>query len=133
MVALADAFDFASRFCSTHGVDRDDALRLKLVVEELFTNTVRHGHGIESDATIRIALAFAPGGIAIVYEDEAPGFDPTRGMTLARAAPEAPPAMHAVGGLGLRLLGEIVRDLRYVRVAGRNRLSLTLPRIAPPG
>jgi anti-sigma regulatory factor (Ser/Thr protein kinase) len=28
------------------GLCRDDALRLTLIVEELFTNTVHHGHGV---------------------------------------------------------------------------------------
>jgi serine/threonine-protein kinase RsbW len=127
MAALAAAFGFAAAFCERHGIAREDALRLKLVIEELFTNTVRHGYRADSDAPIRIALAALPHAMTLVYEDEAPPFDPTACTTAsARAAPDA------VGSFGLRLLGGIARDLSYARDAGRNRLSLTLPRTRTP-
>jgi anti-sigma regulatory factor (Ser/Thr protein kinase) len=34
---------FATGFCARNGIDRTAALRLRLVIEELFTNTIRHG------------------------------------------------------------------------------------------
>src|SRR5580693_6441012 len=49
MSLLPEATVFVERFCSLHRVGRQDLLRLTLIVEELFTNTVGHGYGGESD------------------------------------------------------------------------------------
>src|SRR5262245_10189582 len=41
---------FLNDFCTRQGVDRQHCLKLNLVVEELFTNTVKHGHRGDTDA-----------------------------------------------------------------------------------
>ena len=38
---------FVAGFCARHGIARNDALRLTLIVEELFTNSMAHGYGGE--------------------------------------------------------------------------------------
>ena len=35
--------EFAKGFCARNGIDRMAARRRRLVIEELFTNTIRHG------------------------------------------------------------------------------------------
>ena len=112
-------------FCARNAIAADDALRLKLVVEELFTNTVKHGYRVESDAPIRIQLEATPGAVELVYEDEAPPFDPTIRFD-SGAGPATVDANRPVGGLGLRLLGQFVQDARYQRRDGCNQLWLRL-------
>jgi len=46
------------RLCHS-GVDRGECLKVLLIVEELFTNTVTHGYGGESESPVW--LAFEPG------------------------------------------------------------------------
>ena len=64
-------------WCAAQGLPRDLALRLLVVVEELFTNSVKYGYGAECDRPVRLALAPAGAGVELAYEDEAPPFDPT--------------------------------------------------------
>src|SRR3970040_70432 len=67
---------FAERFCEAAGISREPCLRLNLVLEELFTNTVRHGHGKDSDAPVWVTLARGSDAVGVVYEDTAPPFNP---------------------------------------------------------
>jgi serine/threonine-protein kinase RsbW len=126
MAELPQATAFVDAFCEMNGIARGDALRLSLIVEELFTNTVEHGHGGDSDAPIRVELRVEFAQLALLYEDAAPHFDP-----LARLD-QAPPDLLAalderrVGGLGIHLVVQMAASVRYAREDGRNRLRLVL-------
>ena len=76
MASLAQAIAFVEAFCADRGVAASDGLRLSLVVEELFTNTVMHGHGGGSDAPVRLGLRADASQLELSYEDSAPPFDP---------------------------------------------------------
>ena len=52
--ALADAEAFARGFADLQKLAHGDAMRLTLVIEELFTNTVKHGYGNETDSPVRL-------------------------------------------------------------------------------
>jgi serine/threonine-protein kinase RsbW len=125
--ALRDAAAFVQRFCEDNGVGREDALRLTLLVEELFTNTVEHGHRTESNAPIRVALEMRDARVRMLYEDTAPRYDPTQTRSNGESALDAPPEARPVGGLGLTLLRALAAETRYAYEEGMNRLWLTLP------
>lgn len=126
--SLAQAIDFVEAFCQRRDVARSDALRLALIVEELFTNTVSHGHGGDCDAAVRITLAATAAQVTLCYEDEAPPFDPLP----QHAAPDLGPDIdeRRIGGLGLRLVRQMASQAVYRHVDGVNRLTLVLARQA---
>jgi serine/threonine-protein kinase RsbW len=113
---------FAERFCAQAGVGRDACLRLNLVLEELFTNTIRHGYRHASDAPVWISLSRADGGLRIVYEDSAPPFNPY--AWLAAAASEGPQPLRRPGGLGILLTRELAASREYAYIFGRNSIRL---------
>ncbi len=117
---------FLERFCADHAVARPDCLRLNLVIEELFTNSVNHGHRGDSDAPVWISLAREPGAVGLVYEDTAPPFNPYARL------PEEPPdttlEMRKIGGLGVLLTKELAATRDYAYVFGRNRIRLRFKR-----
>lgn len=115
---------FISEVCAAAGFPRDACLRLTLLVEELFTNTVVHGHGADCDAPVLLAFDVRPGRIALTYEDTAPPHDPF-------AAVRAPDEVAAVedrpvGGLGLLLVSAMAQQVQYRHADGRNRISLVV-------
>ena len=117
---LDAAMAFVQAFCAEHLVASDDGLRLQLVVEELFTNAVTHGHGGDSDSPVVVELAVEADGLGLRFTDWAPAFDPTAVVAIKSAVPEQ------VGGAGLRLLASLAREMAYARIDGANRLTLTL-------
>jgi anti-sigma regulatory factor (Ser/Thr protein kinase) len=122
MAAFQDVAAFVDEVCGMAGCNRDDRFRLTLVLEELFTNTVVHGHHGDSDATVRVTLEARPGRIGVTYEDEAPPFDPFTTALEPSAAVEQRP----VGGLGLVLVARMTGERTYARTGGRNCVSLVL-------
>jgi len=124
--ALTDATAFARAFSELNRLAHDDALRLALIIEELFTNTVQHGYRDETDSPVRIALGVHDGSIRILYEDWAPRYDPLARFSAAPPSLEAPAGERPAGGLGAYLVGRLVTDARYAYEGGVNRLWLTL-------
>lgn len=112
--------------CTAAGLVRDDCLRITLLVEELFTNTVRHGHGGDSDAPVSLSVEVGPGEVTLTYEDSAPSRDPF--ATVPPPDESASVEERAVGGLGLSLIAGIVERLEYSQVGGRNRVHLVVRR-----
>ena len=128
MARLPEATAFVESFCESHGLARADALRLTLVVEELFTNTVAHGHGGDCDAPVRIALDATPGHVDLSYEDTAPPFDPVAHLADAASELDAAAEQRPIGRVGIALVLRMASDARYVREDGRNRLHLRIAR-----
>lgn len=117
--------DFLERFCAEAGVGRDPCLRANLVLEELFTNTVRHGYRGETDSPIWVTLASNGKTLNLTYEDTAPPFNPYG------KPPDAPPdttvKMRKIGGLGVLLTRRMAVSREYAYLYGRNRIRLALP------
>lgn len=117
---------FLEGFCAETGTPRPDCLRLNLVLEELFTNTVKHGHRGDSDAPVWIGLTRNGDAVQVVYEDQAPPFNPYAHL------PEDPPdttlELRKVGGLGVLLTKQLAASRDYTYLFGRNRIRLTLGR-----
>lgn len=128
--ARMDAFpsvrSFVEEVCDAARFGRHDAARLVLLIEELFTNTVLHGHGGDSDAPVGLALEVAEGQIALAYEDGAPPHDPFA----ARRPPEERSAVEdrPVGGLGVVLVSGMAEQVEYSYAAGRNRIRAVMTR-----
>lgn len=115
---------FVREACDAAGLARDTGLKLGLVVEELFTNTVRHGHRGDSDEPVHLTVDTEPGRIALTYEDTAPPHDPFTAVT--RPDEAASVEERAVGGLGVLLVATLARDVEYRRADGRNRIRLVV-------
>ena len=115
---------FLEGFCAENHVARDTSLRLNLVLEELFTNTVRHGHGGETDSPVWVTLGRDGQRLTLTYEDTAPPFNPYARL------PEAPPdttlEMRKLGGLGVLLTRGFAASRDYAYVFGRNSIRLAL-------
>ncbi|MFZ2267039.1 MAG: ATP-binding protein [Azonexus sp.] len=97
--------EFARRAAAL-GVAEADIQRLQLVLEELFTNSIRHGYGAESDALIRVDLKREDNGPRLYFCDRAPLFDIT--AYTPATAPE-------IGGLGIPLIRGMSKAIRYTR------------------
>jgi serine/threonine-protein kinase RsbW len=110
------------QFCLAAGLEGDAAFELNLVLEELFTNTVRHGgcEGMKNAVEVRFRL-LEGGGVAVEYSDRGTPFDPT---SVAEPELAAPLAERQPGGLGIHLVRQTMRELQYVRAGEWNRLTM---------
>jgi serine/threonine-protein kinase RsbW len=121
---LRGARAFLESFCAESGIARQSCLKLNLVVEELFLNTVMHGHRGGSDAPVWITLGAEDGAIRLTYEDQAPPFNPVASVT--RQMLEALADTRREGGLGVLLAHGLTTEADYAYLFGRNRIRLAL-------
>ena len=117
---------FLEGFCADHAAGRDLCLRLNLVLEELFVNTVRHGHGGDSDEPVWVTLDATSEAVHVTYEDTGPPFNPY--AHLSAKLPATTLEMRKIGGLGVLLTKELAATRDYAYVFGRNRIRLALKR-----
>src|SRR5688572_12010482 len=105
--SLGPIHDFVQEFCRERRIRGDRAFEVDLVVEELFTNLVKHQDGREE---IALGLDGGAGGIAITLTDrDVERFDPNDAPDeTERRNQELRP-----GGRGMRLVRELVDELRY--------------------
>ena len=127
---MAEIRSFLENACTTAGISREDCLKVLLIVEELFTNTVTHGYREESESPVWIALEPGEKGFTLRYEDAAPPHNP-----FGEFRPHDTTVLVAqqpVGGLGLKLIRSLARDAGYRREGERNCIYLTFS-VGPRG
>ena len=113
-----------SRFCRENSLDDEAEFQLNLVLEELFVNTMRHGGCEGAQNSTRVRLQSEADGVEVVFADRGVPFDPT---SAPPADVGAPLEDRRAGGLGIHLVREIMRDLRYRRAGEWNQISMKRP------
>jgi len=98
-------------------VDASCRADVRLVLEELLVNTVRHGYPDGRDGSIEILLEVETDVVHLELRDDAVAFDPLQYET-----PDLPGdiARREIGGLGLHLARSIASDFHYARDARGN-------------
>jgi anti-sigma regulatory factor (Ser/Thr protein kinase) len=122
--ALPSMAAFITETSARAGVSMDLSRKLTLLVEELFTNTIEHGHGRDSDEPVRLGLETQPGWIALTYEDTAPPHDPF--AAVQRPDDTMDVDDRPVGGLGILLVATLAQDIEYRRADGKNHIRLVV-------
>ncbi len=122
--ALPQVDAFLSEICAAAGLARESCLRLTLLVEELFTNTVVHGHGADSEAPVRLECEVSLGRVALLYEDTGPAHDPFAQVVAPDASAEVED--RPVGGLGVLLVSAMAQEVEYRRAGDCNRITLVI-------
>jgi anti-sigma regulatory factor (Ser/Thr protein kinase) len=115
------ALDRAEGTLDRAEVDAACRADVRLVLEELLVNTVRHGYPDGRDGSIEIHLEVKADVVHLELRDDAMPFDP-----LQHEPPDLPGdiARRDIGGLGLHLARSIASDFHYARDAHGNRVVI---------
>ena len=99
----------------------DVIFNLTLVLEEAVVNVINYAYPKEEHEYIYLSARMHDGSIVLVLTDTGKEFDPT-------AAPEADVTLSAedrqIGGLGIFLIRQIMNEVKYERIEGKNVLTL---------
>ena len=118
--AIDEVFAFLETFVDGQEIDEKTAFCINLVVEELFTNMVRHNEGGGDQITVTIERRNDRVHIELVDVDVEP-FDPeTADVPAVNAGIEE----RRPGGLGLYLVRKMVDDLNYDYAAEDRRMRI---------
>jgi anti-sigma regulatory factor (Ser/Thr protein kinase) len=112
---------FVDEACARHALDSDSAFAIRLAVDEVCVNLVRHAYAGEK-GPIRIDFVREPERAVVTITDHAPPFDPAQAP-----APDfdAPVEQRRIGGLGWHLVKHMIDHIEYRSDDdGSNRLTL---------
>ncbi len=112
------------RFCAAQGLTGDPQFQLTLALDELFTNSVRHGGCKGVARAVEIRLEAAKGAVRVEFRDRGISFNP---LTVPPPNLMASLEERAQGGLGVHFVRQMMRNLQYDRCGEWNRLRMELP------
>ena len=99
----------------------DITFNLNLVIEEAVVNIINYAYPKEEHEFIYLSARLNNDSIVMILTDTGKAFDPTM-------APEADVTLSAedrqIGGLGIFLIRQIMNEVRYERIEGKNVLTL---------
>ena len=127
--ALVACLDSIGQFGGLGNLPPDTLARVRIVVEELFLNTINHGYGEECERPVRVRLSAGPAPV-LTYEDEAPAFDPA-GRSLAAQRLPASDGLRD-GGVGIDLVYGLASEVTWERSGDGNRLVVVFAAAANP-
>lgn len=108
---------------STLAWKSDDIHRCTLILEELFTNSVKYGTPAGTDNHVYLGIVPATDrSITLTYEDRAPQYDPFSKVSRTHTNPNID--MRGIGGLGVPLILRLTEQARYTALPVGNRITL---------
>lgn len=125
--AILEAFDAIREqlglSVATLNWNSDDIHRCTLILEELFTNSVKYGtsDGPDKHVYLRIEPA-ADRSITLTYEDRAPEHNPFTKVSTEHTNPNL--GVRRVGGLGVPLILQLTEQARHTTLPVGNRITL---------
>jgi serine/threonine-protein kinase RsbW len=120
---LAFVMEWLTRRAGILGLDKPLTLRMQLVLEELFLNTLLHGYAEGGNNIMELELKADSSHVWLVYADYAPTFD-----TFQKLSSLAPADPEHEGGKGLYLIRDLSSGMDYQALNPGNRLRLAFRR-----
>ena len=112
---------FVEEIGNEFSLSSDIIFNLNLVLEEAVVNVINYAYPKEEHEFIYLSARMHEGSIVLVLTDTGKEFDPT-------LAPEVDITLSAderqIGGLGIFLIRQIMNEVRYERIDGKNILTL---------
>ena len=113
--------DFLKETGSEFSLAPEVIFNLNLILEEAVANIINYAYPKEKNEKIYLSARLQDGSIVLVLTDTGKEFDPTM-------APEADVTLSAderqIGGLGIFLIRQIMNEVKYERIEGKNILTL---------
>ena len=103
------------------GLDMEMQMNLNLVMEEMVSNVIFYAYPRETDATIELMAESDGKELTFVLSDPGRAFDPT---LKEDADMNVNPAERDLGGMGIFIVKNIMNQVTYQRLEGKNLLTM---------
>ena len=121
LAGLAQLADRVESFGAAQRLPASVVNALNVALDEAVSNAINHGYDAGVRGEIAVRLRRAPEGVLLEVEDDGRPFDPLQvpppDLTL-------PLERRPVGGLGIHLIRNLMDEVSYTRIGGRNVLKM---------
>jgi anti-sigma regulatory factor (Ser/Thr protein kinase) len=121
LAGLAQLAERVEGFGTAQNLPASVVNALNVVLDEAVSNAINHGYDAGVRGEIAVRLRRAPDGVLLEVEDDGRPFDPL----------QAPPPdltlsleRRPIGGIGIHLIRNLMDEVSYARVGGRNVLKM---------
>ena len=104
------------------GLSMELQMNLNLVMEEMVSNVIFYAYPEGADAEIELLAKSDGKELTFVLSDQGREFDPTM---REEADPNVNPAEREIGGMGIFIVKNIMNQVTYQRLEGKNLLTMT--------
>ena len=113
--------EFVEELGNEFSLTPDVVFNLNLVLEEAVVNVINYAYPKEEHQSIYLSARLHEDSIILVLTDSGVEFDPTIApeVDITLSAEERP-----IGGLGIFLIRQIMNEVKYDRIDGKNILTL---------
>ena len=114
--------EYIDCICEENGIDMEIAMSLNLAIEEAVVNVMSYAYPDGAQGEVKIESAVDPNQITFVITDNGIPFDPT---AKEDANPDINPMERDIGGMGIYIVKNIMNEVSYQRLEGKNLLTMT--------
>lgn len=118
---VSKLYEFVEEIGNEFSLTPDVVFNLNLVLEEAVVNVINYAYPKEEHQSIYLSATLHEGTIVLILTDTGKEFDPTM-------APDVDITLSAdereIGGLGIFLIRQIMNEVKYERIDGKNVLTL---------
>ena len=118
---VSKLYEFVEEIGNEFSLTPDVVFNLNLVLEEAVVNVINYAYPKEEHQSIYLSASLRKGSIVLILTDTGKEFDPTM-------APDVDITLSAdereIGGLGIFLIRQIMNEVKYERIDGKNILTL---------
>ena len=126
--ALQETTDTILESCQILGYDREFTGDVKLILEEIIVNIIKHGYDNSPEKPIQLTVEMEAGQWMMTVQDEGKPFNPldydnlNKGKSLDEMT---------IGGQGIHLVKQIADRIDYKRTFDKNQLKVILKPAIP--
>ena len=121
LTEIARVASLVEELASAQALPAASVWPLNVALDEVLSNIINYGHTDADAHEIQVRVSLEHGLVVAEVEDDGQPFDP-----LAAPAPtfDAPLEERPIGGLGIHIVRNLMTEVSYARIAGRNRLTM---------
>ncbi len=114
---------FILQGASKAGFDERGQYHIELACDEACTNVIEHGYQGENKGKIAVRWQLSQSDFRVIVEDDGVAFDDAA-FAVVLPSPESQFAEIVIGGLGIHFMRTLMDEVKYERIAKRNRVTL---------
>ncbi len=112
---------FVAEICEELHLDAELQMNLNLVMEEMVSNVIFYAYPLGATADIELLAESDGKELTFVLSDQGVAFDPTQKED---ADVDVNPADRELGGMGIYIVKNIMNQVTYQRLKGKNLLTM---------
>jgi len=123
LIEIKRLTDILCKLCEENSICNKVLCDVTLALEEIFANIVNYAYEDNKEHLVKIHVKIQDNVLSLEIKDDGKPFNP---LEIPMTNTQAPFAERKIGGLGIHLVRNLIDELAYKHVKGKNVLTLKI-------